>query len=809
MNQILRTFVVLLSHWQRQPIQFIALFVGLVMATALWSGVQALNSEARASYAKAANILGGTQMSRLVGAGGTMVAQSDYIQLRRAGWRVSPVLEGKFLLDGRRYRLIGIDPLTLPQNAPGAGSVQDVENLTGFLTAPYQILASTDLTGDLPDGMPPITVSSSLPPGTLLTDIGQAQRLLNLPGALSYLIIDPQQKSSRIGLDKLGLALDIKPPENTSALSSLTESFHLNLTAFGFLSFVVGLFIVHATIGLAFEQRRPMFRTLRALGVSLHTLLGALLLELLAIATLAGLVGIAVGYAIAAALLPDVAASLRGLYGADVTGSLSLSPTWWLWGLGMSYLGAALAAFGSFWRLWHLPVLAPAHALAWMNAAKKRGKIELGLAVICALAALTALLMFDGLIAGFVVMGGLLMTAVFGLPMLLSTIITVCDRKASGPRMRWFWADTQAQLGGLSLSLAALLLALSVNIGVGTMVNGFRQTFLSWLDQRLVSELYVRGRSDEQAAAMRADLVSMDEVRIILPIWGAKISYEAWPVTLFGILDDPTYRDNWPILTATPDVWERLAAGNAVMISEQFAQRFDLALGDKISLPGPTAPWQLPIAGIYADYGNPGGHALVAFDPFLQRYPDIEKRRFGVRLQPSDVPIVMNRLETRYDLEAGQLIDQSELKAFSRGIFEKTFAVTTALNALTLAVAGIALLTSLLTLAQIRLPQLATVWALGMTRRQLGWIELVRSLALAMFIAVLAIPVGLAVAWVLTNIINVAAFGWKLPVILFPMLWVKLGLLAIFTAGVATLWPVLRLQNTPPMRLLGLLSDER
>ncbi len=115
-------------------------------------------------------------------------------------------------------------------------------------------------------------------------------------------------------------------PEEAGDLARLTDSFHLNLTAFGFLAFIVGLFIVHASIGLAFEQRLGMIRTMRAVGVPLRLLMGVLVGEILLLALGAGVVGMICGYLIAAALLPDVAASLEGLYGASVGGRLALAP---------------------------------------------------------------------------------------------------------------------------------------------------------------------------------------------------------------------------------------------------------------------------------------------------------------------------------------------------------------------------------------------------------------------------------------------------------------------------------------------------
>ena len=115
------------------------------------------------------------------------------------------------------------------------------------------------------------------------------------------------------------------------------------------------------------------------------------------------------------------------------------------------------------------------------------------------------------------------------------------------------------------------------------------------------------------------------------------------------------------------------------------------------------------------------------------------------------------------------LIDQATLKAESKRIFNRTFAVTAALNAFTLGVAGVALLTSLLTLGNSRLPQLAPLWAIGITRRQLAVIELLKTMSVALITALLALPLGLLVAWCLIAVVNVKAFGWRLPFHVFPL----------------------------------------
>ena len=73
----------------------------------------------------------------------------------------------------------------------------------------------------------------------------------------------------------------------------------------------------------------------------------------------------------------------------------------------------------------------------------------------------------------------------------------------------------------------------------------------------------------------------------------------------------------------------------------------------------------------------------------------------------------------------------------------------------------------------------------------------------------LAIPVGLGLAWLLLAVVNVEAFGWRLPLHVFPWEWLRLGLLALLAAGLAALIPALRLVRLPPAELLKVFASER
>ncbi|WP_213740266.1 ABC transporter permease [Bradyrhizobium sp. dw_411] len=819
MSRILWILAVLLSHWRRHPMQLATLLIGLISATALWSGVQALNQQARSSYDRAAAAFGGARTAVLVSRNGATFSQQLFVDLRRAGWPVSPVLEGRVQIEGRSFRLLGVDPVTLPSevgNAPAIGRA----GLQSFVTPPGEMLVSPETLSSLgvaegtsPQAngsiLPPLRVQAQLVPDLLVVDIGIAQQLLKMPGQVSRLLIG-KTKGTRTPLENVaGDKLRLIEPDAETDLARLTDSFHLNLTAFGLLSFFVGLFIVNSAIGLAFEQRLPMLRTLRACGVSARLLNTVLLVELISLALVAGIVGLVCGYLIAAALLPDVAASLRGLYGAQIPGQLTLKPEWWAAGLVISVLGALAAATASLLKAVRLPLLAAAQPYAWQQA-QHRWLILQSAVALAVFAAAAALLWYgDSLLSGFAVLAGLLLGAALGLPAVLELMLSLGQRRAHHALAIWFWADSRQQLSGLSLALMALLLALAVNVGVGTMVESFSRTFISWLDGRLAADVYINAADDAQAVDIKTWLRDRPEVDAILPGGRAETQIDGAPVEIFGLADHATYRDRWPLLQSADRAWIRLRAGDTGFISEQLARRMKLAVGDQIEVPAPGGNWTLEVVGIYADYGNPKGQIAVNFAALTRRFPGIPLTRMGLRVAPAAVPALISALQDKFALDSRNLVDQATLKAESTRIFNRTFAVTAALNAFTLGVAGVALLTSLLTLSNSRLPQLAPLWAIGITRRRLAAIELLKTLSVALITTLLALPLGLLVAWCLLAVVNVKAFGWRLPFHVFPLQLLELLGVAMAAALIAALLPVLRLARMQPAALVKIFANER
>ncbi|NIF30347.1 ABC transporter permease [Pantoea sp. Tr-811] len=804
----------LTSHWRRHRLQCVAIFTGLWLATALWTGVQALNTQARSDYAQARAVLAGPMQAQIVAHDGQRFDQALYVQLRRQGWQVTPVLEGRLQLVGEQeasVRLIGIEPLSLPPGMAVAGADPAGFDLQAFIEAPGQAWVGPDTLRQLGHDahtaagkvLPPLVLNEHLAPGVVLVDIGQAQTLLEAPGQLSRLLGD----SDRPLPQALAGRLKVQPAEDDTDLQRLTESFHLNLTALGLLAFVVGLFIAHAAIGLALEQRRGLIRTLRACGLSLKVLLTALALELGLFALAGGIAGVVLGYLLAASLLPNFASSLRGLYGAQVAGQLHLPLYWWLAGIGVSLLGALLAGLDSVLRAARLPLLALAQPQAWrlaqvpwLRRQALAGVLLLAVALACGYGG-------SNLATAFMLLATLLLGAALLLPTALAGLLAGLSRHCRRPLAQWFVADSRQQLPALSLALMALLLAMAASVGVGGMTEGFRRTFVGWLDQRLAADLYISPRDSAQGQQMLSDLQANPAVRALLPAWRVEWRLQRWPVQVQGVVDDGFYRSHWPLLAQAPNAWELLAEGQGAMLSEQLARRLGLALGDTLQLPS-EPPQALRVVGIYADYGNPKGHVLVNASWLRVHAPGASLTGLSLMLQPGQASPVATELRQRFGLDDRQVVEQANLKAWSTQVFNRTFAVTAALNSLTLGVAGVALFIGQLTLGQRRLGQLAPLWALGVPRHRLAWLSLGQTLMLSGFTVALALPLGLLLAWCLVAVVNVQAFGWRLPWQVFAGQLVQLALLGLLTSLLASAWPLWQLAQRQPADLLRRFADE-
>jgi putative ABC transport system permease protein len=211
----------------------------------------------------------------------------------------------------------------------------------------------------------------------------------------------------------------------------------------------------------------------------------------------------------------------------------------------------------------------------------------------------------------------------------------------------------------------------------------------------------------------------------------------------------------------------------------------------------------LPVLGVYHDYGNPISQWMVSRALFQRCWPQQGPAGRGIYgPQDTDWSGLRLALRERFGLADEQVVDQAEVKATGMSVFDRTFTVTRALNALTLLVAGIGIFCAVSAIHHHRVGQQAVLASLGMTRRERGALLLLQWGLLGLLCMALVWPFGAALAGYLTYVVTPVAFGWSFPLRLQWAHYFVLAAIAVTALALAVLLPSLRLLRTSPAAML-------
>ena len=836
MTQLRWALKALLSHYWRHPWQAMFLLSGLIAGVALWSAVQIINGHARASYSQADSLLG-SQMAYTVRSIGEGVTQEQYIDLRRKGWtQLYPVIEARILAkSGQLIPLIATDLFALPGNQ-SLGQLnlgESDSNWLDFIQPPFQswypaaLANSLDVeVGDLlalkkGRTLPPAVISQSDSQGwQVLLDIGAAQTILGTE-QFTYLGVSKlSDKQADELIQQLPESLSLEKNNQSLDLEQLTESLHTNLTAMSLLSFAVGLFIVFNAVRFSLWHRQLTLRNLRLMGIDLKTLAIALFMESLLWSVIASVLGLAAGYLISLQLLPTLGATLDNLYSATVGAEILLSATNVLLAWLMTLLGLLLALAWPMWQLSQQAILPGSQiGTQWQNDIVARRRLFFS-GVVLAILALLIYPFINSVLGGFILLGLVLFSAAWCLPVVLAFGLRLLSRFLKKQPVEsmttWLLSDGWAQLPSMRTAMMALLLALTCNLGVESLIGSFRTAFTSWLEQRLTADIYIRDNSPALAklvsTGLEAGWLTYSHKR-----FEVNTRWRQRPTQIRGLDTNAPDTLSLPLAKAVPNVMKQWSSGGKasansdkkpfILANEQARYLGGITLGDTVNFRTETGHKEFVVTGFFYDYGNASYQFYLPQQVFKQHWPSAKQQGVALWLGADNAAaqqVALANVETALveaKLSPGDWVTQSRLREMALGVFERTFSITLAMNALTLLVAGLALLTSMMAILQERLPQFAQWSALGVNSREQMLVILVPLLLFVVITWLFSIPLGALLSWLLINKLNIMSFGWSMP-----MLWnatpaLVLGLLSLGLVLLTVLVARIRLRRRLPMAL--------
>ena len=728
-----RAFV---SHYRRHPFQLLALAVMIVLATMLWTGVTVLTDQARNSLLQSEDAV--AARAHVIRSDGRPVGVDDFAALRMAGVCVAPWLEVQ--RPPPEGRVIGIDPLAM-----------ECFGDTGFGRG-----------ADTLDGAPFLDISEAAE----LSKEGYGSRL--------YLLVRDENRGLPTGYTLREFSMG--PPTG-----ELADSFLLNLDALSLLVLLITGLLVRSVHRLGIAQRHGSFSLLHRFGVPRQRITQWLALELLVLTGICVVPGLWLGTRLAGMLGSGFGQALDSLFDVAIYAGTEGALPWRAAGI-MLFLVPAVCLVD-----WVVPA-------RWQAmAGQGRGRIiaftvflvgMAGVALAPSLAwifAATAMV-FAG--TGWLTPGWLALLAQ-----------RRSDRTGSrkqDPLARWRQRELAVMFRHLALPVVALQFAVATVLAVQALVTTFEGTFETWLAQRLEAEFYVEVPAGADADSAAAQLQSLDGIgpwhRVIRgqasiamadPGSQRDLGDERVAVDLFALMPISDLVTTWSLLESVEEPWLKLES-DGVMINEQLARRYRLEVGGTLDIRLADTNRNAEVVAIYADYGRPAGEILMAGSAL----PAALKPHFqSFSVTPGSVAMsdIRGRLSDTWQTSELTIRDNDSIRALASKVFSQTFMLTRAISLLTLLLAAIALLIMgwVFFTTRVKYFQLLGVWGLPalMVRRQLRRL----SVALTLAVTFAALPLGIWLTWVLVSRINPLAFGWSLPMDLYPLFWFELGLVAVAT----------------------------
>ena len=389
---------------------------------------------------------------------------------------------------------------------------------------------------------------------------------------------------------------------------------------------------------------------------------------------------------------------------------------------------------------------------------------------------------------------------------------------AAGPVLsQWFSRWSQSRLGSRGgllpalaaeqmgrnprrtcVTMAAIVVGLAILVGVGIMIQSFRQTVELWIEQTLMADIIIAPTSwlGEQDSSVQNHGLPRRLVDPILEIPGIEAvdpyletNVETAGKTLVLVSRDVRLhaeRSQYLFLQGKSfEVLTQVIDENGVIISEVLAKRLGLNVGEQLPLKTPGGIEQFPVKGVFYDYATDGGKVVMDQRLFAEKWEERDATVFAVYLKEGQELLAVRReIEgTLKDEMSIITISNGELKEEILDIFDRTFRVTYILELIALSVAVLGIMNTLLTSILERRRELATLRALGASSRQIQGLIVWESCYLAGLGAGVGIAVGMALSVVLIKVINKQSFGWTIQ---FTLAWETVGM-ALLVALVAAL----------------------
>jgi putative ABC transport system permease protein len=615
----------------------------------------------------------------------------------------------------------------------------------------------------------------------IVMDLATAQRALNRFGRVDRILLKiPQTPSLEEWQQRLRTLLpagvEVRPQgSGTNENRRMLAAFRWNLRLLSYISLVVGAFLIYNTISVSVVRRRPEIGIVRALGASRGVLLSAFVGEAACFGLAGAVIGLPLGRFMATGAVRLMAATVESLYVSSRPGTIALNVVSVLLAL---TIGVGVAVASSYSPAREASEVSPVEAMARgrreydVRARKTR---DLWLALVLGLAAAAASRApavagkpFLGYLAAIL----LVAASALAMPAFVDALTSSSSKllgKLLGVEGLLASRSLAASLRRTSVLVGALSTAIAMMTAVGIMVGSFRQTVMIWMSGQLPADLYLRpagspaaDRHPTVSLALAEEIAKLPGVVAVERLRAYEIRYQGMPATLASSdLSVSRSDQHSDFFSGRPreQVLAELRDSNAVIVSEPFTYKHHLKTGDSVTLALGETQASFRIADVYYDYSSERGSILMDRQTMLCYLPDPAPSNLAIYVSPEaqleTVRAEINRATAGHRV---LMFSNRDLRAEAIRIFDRTFAITYALEAVAVIVAVMGIAGALLALVIDRRRELGLLRFLGAATGQVRKLILVEAGLLGLLANLAGLALGFALSLILIFVINKQSF---------------------------------------------------